>query len=146
MYKNPPKRSQLKLEFLDFPNPFGVKMNGENRWVRLSKLIPWEEFEDQYADLFVDDGAVAYPFRMALGAELFKERLGVTDRELVAQISENPYLQYFLGLPRYTIESPFDASKLVHFLKRLSAEMLKAINERIALQGLARSGKSTQEE
>lgn len=136
MYKNVPNRSQLKLEFLDFPNPFGVKLDGDNRWVRLSKLIPWEEFEDQYAELFVDDGAVAYPFRMALGAEILKERLGVTDRELVAQISENPYLQYFLGLPRYTIEAPFDASTLVHFRKRLSAEMLKAINERIALQGL----------
>lgn len=146
MYKNAPNRSQLKLEFLDFPNPFGVKLDGDNRWVRLSKLIPWEEFEDQYAELFVDDGAVAYPFRMALGAEILKERLGVTDRELVAQISENPYLQYFLGLPRYTIEAPFDASTLVHFRKRLSAEMLKAINERIALQGLARSEKTTQEE
>jgi hypothetical protein len=146
MYKNPPNRFQLKLEFLDFPNPFGVKLDGENRWVRLSRLIPWEEFEDPYAELFVDDGAVAYPFRMALGAEILKERLGVTDRELVSQISENPYLQYFLGLPRYTIEAPFDASTLVHFRKRLSAEMLKAINERIALQGLARSEKKSQKE
>lgn len=146
MYKNPPNRSQLKLEFLDFPNPFGVKLLGDNRWVRLSRLIPWEEFEDQYAELFVDDGAVAYPFRMALGAEILKERLGVTDRELVAQISENPYLQYFLGLSRFTLEAPFDASTLVHFRKRLSAEMLKAINERIASQGLAGSSKSSQEE
>lgn len=146
MYKNPPNRSQLKLEFLDFPNPFGVKLDGDNRWVRLSRLIPWEEFEDQYAELFVDDGAVAYPFRMALGAEILKERLGVTDRELVSHISENPYLQYFLGLPRYTIEAPFDASTLVHFRKRLSAEMLKAINERIALHGLARSAKTMQAE
>ncbi len=146
MYKNPPNRSQLKLEFLDFPNPFGVKLRGDNRWVRLSRLIPWEEFEDQYAELFVDDGAVAYPFRMALGAEILKERLGVTDREIVEQISENPYLQYFLGLPRYTLEAPFDASTLVHFRKRLSAELLKAINERIALQGLANSANNLQEE
>ncbi len=146
MYKNPPNRSQLKMEFLDFPNPFGVKLHGDNRWVRLSRLIPWDEFEDQYAELFVDDGAVAYPFRIALGAEILKERLGVTDRELVEQISENPYLQYFLGLPSYTLEAPFDASTLVHFRKRLSAEMLKAINERIALQGLANSAKTLNEE
>lgn len=146
MYKNPPNRSQLKLEFLDFPNPFGVKLRSDNRWVRLCRLIPWEEFEGQYAELFVKDGAVAYPFRMALGSEILKERLGVTDRELVEQISENPYLQYFLGLPRFSLEAPFDASTLVHFRKRLSAEMLKAINERIALQGLARSENKSQKE
>jgi len=146
MYKNPPNRSQVKMEFLDFPNPFGVKLHGDNRWVRLARLIPWEEFEDQYAELFVDDGAVAYPFRMALGAEILKERLGVTDRELVEHIAENPYLQFFLGLSRFTLEAPFDASTLVHFRKRLSAEMLKAINERIALQGLAKPGKTKQEE
>ncbi|MDQ3001075.1 MAG: transposase [Fibrobacterota bacterium] len=78
---------------MDFPNPFGVKLRGDNRWARLCQLIPWEEFEEQYAGLFSNDGAVAYPFRMALGAEILKERLGVTDRELVNQISENPYLQ-----------------------------------------------------
>jgi transposase, IS5 family len=103
MYKNPPNRSQLKMEFLDFPNPFGVKLRGDNRWARLSRLIPWEEFEHQYAALFNNDGSVAYPFRMALGAEILKERLGVTDRELVVQISENPYLQYFLGLARPSV-------------------------------------------
>jgi len=146
MYKNPPNRAQLKLEFLDFPNPFGVKLHGDNRWARLARLIPWEEFEAEYAELFVDDGAVAYPFRMALGAQILKERLGVTDRELVEQISENPYLQYFLGLSRFTLDAPFDASTLVHFRKRLSADMLKAINERIALDGLARSVKKTHPE
>lgn len=146
MYKNPPNRSQLKLEFLDFPNPFGVKLRGDNRWARLARLIPWDEFEEQYAQLFVDQGAVAYPFRMALGAEILKERLGVTDRELVEQISENPYLQYFLGLPRFSLEAPFDASTLVHFRKRLSAEMLNAVNERIALQGLARAENKSQKE
>jgi len=145
MYKNIPNRSQLKMDFLDFPNPFGVKLRGDNRWVRLCQLIPWDEFEEQYAELFSNDGAVAYPFRMALGAEILKERLGVTDRELVEQISENPYLQYFLGLPRFVTEAPFDASTLVHFRKRLSVEMLKAINERIALQGLAGAVNNSQE-
>lgn len=146
MYKNAPNRSQIKMEFLDFPNPFKVKLRGDNRWVRLGRLIPWEEFEEQYADLFENDGAVAYPFQMALGANILKERLGVTDRELVDQISENPYLQYFLGLPCFALEAPFDATTLVHFRKRISAEMLNAINERIAVQALTGSTILKQEE
>ncbi|MDQ3001076.1 MAG: hypothetical protein M3Y08_07425 [Fibrobacterota bacterium] len=48
-------------------------------------------------------------------------------------------------MPRFVTEAPFDASTLVHFRKRLSAEMLKAINERIALQGLAGAANTSQE-
>jgi len=44
-------------------------------------------------ETYGDSTAVAYPFRMALGAEILKERLGLTDQELAEQISENPYLQ-----------------------------------------------------
>jgi hypothetical protein len=43
-------------------------------------------------------GAPAKSGRIAYGALLIKERLGITDEETVEQISENPYLQYFLGL------------------------------------------------
>lgn len=59
-------------------------------------------------------GAPAKPFRMALGALIIKERLGISDRETVEQIRENPYLQYFLGLTSYQEEAPFEASILVH--------------------------------
>ena len=45
------------------------------------------------------------------------------------QITENPYLQYFIGLPGYQEEAPFDASTLVLFRKRISAEMLMEVNE-----------------
>ena len=45
------------------------------------------------------------------------------------QITENPYLQYFIGLPGYQEDAPFDASTLVLFRKRISAEMLMEVNE-----------------
>jgi hypothetical protein len=43
--------------------------------------------------------------RIACGALLIKEQLGITDEETVEQIMENPYLQYFLGL-RELLEKP----------------------------------------
>ena len=45
------------------------------------------------------------------------------------QIAENPYLQYFIGLPGFREEAPFDASTLVLFRKRISADMLMEVNE-----------------
>ncbi len=75
----------------------------ENRWVYLGLLIPWDEFESEYAEHFSPtQGAPAKTFRVALGALIIKERLGTSDEETVEPIRENPYLQYFLGFFEYT--------------------------------------------
>ena len=66
---------------------------------------------------------------MALGALIIQTKFQYSDRELVEQIAENPYLQYFIGLPGFREEAPFDASTLVLFRKRISAEMLMEVNE-----------------
>lgn len=117
-----------------FELPFGGKLSPENRWVKLATLIPWSEFESEYASQFSDKmGAPAKSFRIALGALIIKERLGTSDEETVEQIKENPYLQYFLGLTEYTNVAPFEASMLVHFRKRLNRELVGRINERIVL-------------
>ena len=45
-----------------------------------------------------DTGNVAKPLRTALGSLIIQKKLCFSDRELVEQITENPYLQYFIGL------------------------------------------------
>jgi hypothetical protein len=60
-----------------------------------------------------------------------KRGLGLTDRETVQQIRENPYLQYFIGLTNYSYEIPFDASMMVHFRKRINQETINNINKKI---------------
>jgi hypothetical protein len=44
-------------------------------------------------------------------------------------LTENPYHQYFIGLPGYQETEPFESSSLVVFRKRISAEMLIEANE-----------------
>lgn len=115
-----------------FSLPFSGNLASDNRWVKLAEVIPWKEFEPQYAQQFSQTmGATAKPFRMALGSLIIKEKLGTSDRETVAQISENPYLQYFLGLSEYQQKAPFDASMLVHFRQRLGPELVLAVNESV---------------
>ena len=70
-------------------------------------------------------------FRMALGALIIKEKLGISDRETVEQIKENPYLQYFIGILSYSNETPFDASMLVHFRERIGIELVNKINREV---------------
>jgi transposase, IS5 family len=59
-----------QLSFENFYLPFGGKLSGENRWVKMSDLIPWEAFEAEYAaQLSEGMGALAKSFRIALGGE-----------------------------------------------------------------------------
>ncbi len=90
------KSNQPELTPENFEMPFSGKLSSDNRWVIMAELIPWAEFEEEYAEKFSEKmGAPAKPFRMALGALIIKEKLGISDRETVEQIKENPYLQYF---------------------------------------------------
>lgn len=113
----------------DFNQPMGLKMNPENRWVKKAEKIPWEAIEEKYAALFPGKkGMPAKTLRTALGSLLIQKQLQFSDRELVEEIRENPYFQYFIGLPGYQDTIPFVPSLLVEFRKRLTAEVLEEID------------------
>lgn len=121
-----------QLGLADFNQPAGLKMNPENRWVRKSATIPWDVIEEKYAGLFPGKtGMPAKPLRMALGSLMIQKQYGYSDRELLEQITENPYYQYFIGLPGFQNEPPFVPSLLVEFRKRLDDEVMAQINEMI---------------
>lgn len=89
-----------QLGLADFNQPVGLKMNLENRWVKKASTIPRDAIEDKYANLFSSKtGMPAKPLRMALRSLMLQKQYGYSDRELPEQITENPYYQYFIGLP-----------------------------------------------
>ena len=116
--------------FLNFNQPMGLRMNPKNRWIQMANSVPWDILEQRYAELFESNtGNVAKPLRLALGSLIIQMRYQFSDRELVEQLTENPYYQYFIGLPGYQEEAPFDASTLVLFRKRLSMDVINEANE-----------------
>ena len=124
------KSEQAQISASNFLLPFEGKLSEDNRWVIMADLIPWQEFEEEYASLFSEEmGAPAKSFRMALGALIIKEKLGISDRETVEQIKENPYLQYFIGMSSYSNESPFDGSMLVYFRERINSSLVNKVNQ-----------------
>ena len=127
MYK---KDNNLQLPFHEFALPFNGKLDEDNRWVKLAQLIPWETVEKEYQRHFTKaTGAPAIDSRIAFGALIIKERCGYTDRETVMQITENPYLQYFIGFTEFKCEVPFDSTMMVYFRRRFGKDMLEKINE-----------------
>ena len=126
MYK---KIATLPTPIEKFKLPFEGQLAEDNRWVIMANLIPWSEFEDEYAKQFtIEMGAPAKSFRIAIGSLIIKEKLGLSDRETVEQIRENPYLQYFIGLNSYSNEAPFEASMLVYFRQRIDIELVNRMN------------------
>lgn len=99
MYKS---QVNTQLSFEDFNQPIGLTMNPENRWIKEADQIPWVALEKDYAKNFRNNkGNIAKPLRMALGALLIQMFYSWSDEEVVQSIQENPYLQFFIGLPGY---------------------------------------------
>ena len=120
-------QAQLTLE--GFQTPFSQDLNKNNRWVKLAGCIPWDKLANvYYKKMNSDFGAPSLSARMVIGAMIIKHMLNIDDREVVAQIQENMYLQYFVGLSSFTTEEPFDASLMVSIRYRLGQEVMEAFN------------------
>lgn len=131
MYEEKDKRPRFETFYL----PWGGHLDGDNRWVKLEALIPWDEVEERYKSHFKQNkGRKAKNVRVALGALLIREKFRLTDEETAEQVRENPYLQYFLGYDKYEYVYRFEASMMVHFRKRLGGGAITEINEIIATQ------------
>jgi hypothetical protein len=118
----------------DFTPPFGGKLDAENRWVKMAKIVPWDMVEDKYAKSFKNDtgdGCPPVPSRHAFGALYIKENECFPQRRTMQHISENVYMQYFLGLTEFNPKPLFDSSLLSRMAARFSAEDMKDINEEI---------------
>ncbi|WP_214078107.1 transposase, partial [Mesotoga sp.] len=97
--------------------------------------------------MFADSGmgAPAKSARIAFGALVIQAMKNYTDEETAAQVAENPYLQYFLGMKEYQVVPLFDASMMVHFRRRFGFENAKDINDMI-IQYIQRAERPTKEE
>ena len=132
MYRKP---DYSQLNIYGFVLPFGGHLDKNNRWVILRNAIDWKIIDEIYQENFKnhETGNEALPSGLAFGSLYIQRKLSLTDRELVEQISENPYMQYFIGFKEFTTEKPFDPSLLVTFRKRFPEEVMNKISEKMFL-------------
>ena len=121
--------SQNQLSFADFKTPFDQALDENNRWVKLATMLPWDSMCDAYNKHLSPMGRPEKPARMVIGAVIIKHKLGVSDRETIAQIQENPYLQYFVGLHGFQTKQIFAPSLFVDIRKRLGADVFDAFHQ-----------------
>ena len=134
-----------QIRFDDFNQGCGMQLDKNNEWIRRGDLIPWQELEHLYSVYFPSkSGRPAHPFREALGSLIIQQRLTLSDRKTAKAIAEGPYLQYFIGLPRFQNEAPFQPTLLVEFRKRLTPEIMEQCNE-IIIQALEEAEQKAKE-
>jgi hypothetical protein len=129
MYK-PTDFEYQQLSFIHFNASCGMQLDCENEWFKRASQLPWKAWEALYAALFPSGiGNVAKPCRMVLGSLIIQLRMGFSDRDLVKQIQENPYYQYFIGLETFQHMPPFAPTLLVEWRKRIEVEFVIKAND-----------------
>ena len=125
-------RSSKQLTIAEFDWPFETALDKNNRWVKLSECIPWDELAESYYQGFRPErGRPMKDARLVIGAVIVKHKLCLSDVETVQQIQENPYLQYFVGLPGYQQAAPFAPSLFVEIRKRMGATVFEGFHRAI---------------
>ena len=122
-------RINNQISIAEFISPFG-ELDPENRWVKITEMIPWQELEPRYAEQFCEDnGKPGLPFRMAMGTLILKQLTDNSDEEVLQSIIENPYHQFFIGLHEFTKTPPFTQRQITNFRKRMPQSLIDKINE-----------------
>ena len=129
MYKTPDYDYE-QLSFMNFNSTCGMQLDPNNEWIRISRQLPWRAWESLYSLKFpADTGNVAKPCRMVMGSLIIQLRMGLTDRDLVEQLTQNPYYQYFIGLEAFQHIAPFSHTLLVEWRKRIDFEFIIKAND-----------------
>ena len=140
--KNPSKKcaslrgytpqDQLKLDCYE-PDPMFARLDKTNRWVVLSNKIPWDDVVNIFYSFHPpkDTGRKGLSPRILIGSVIIKHFYDHDDREVIEQIRENAYLQYFIGLQTFMTDPAFDSSLFVEIRHKLSPALQQRISERL---------------
>ena len=88
--------------------------------VRMAGQVDWNQFEEALASAFADqEGRPATDVRLAVGLMYLKYAHDLSDEDVVAAWTENPYWQFFTGGTFFEHRPPIDPSSLTNWRKRI---------------------------
>jgi IS5 family transposase len=89
---------------------------------KLADRMPWQTFEEAFAEHYSEEGRPAKPVRLMVGLLLLKQMFSESDESVVERWKENPYWQQFCGMEQFQWELPCDPSDLVYFRQRIGEQ------------------------
>ena len=98
--------------------------------VVLRDVIPWEKIIAQLSSFYSEDkGALGKSLRMMIAILLVMKHYELSDREVIQQIKENRYMQYFCNVPDKGLMTFLHPSSLFVLRKRLGEEGISFIEK-----------------
>jgi IS5 family transposase len=98
---------------------------------QLAGRLPWQTFEEAFAELYSEEGRPAKPVRLMVSLLLLKQMFNLGDETVVERWVENPYWQFLSGFEDFQWELPCDPSDLVYFRQRIGeagAQLILAVS------------------
>ena len=124
--------SERQLTIEEFKTPFQTSLSADNRWVKLSTVVPWDDFAVAYTSMMNSEfGRPGLSPRLVLGALIIKHMEKLDDRGVIAAIQENIYMQYFVGLKEFNPDPIFDPSLFVEIRKRVGKDIFDKLNVKL---------------
>ena len=132
--KHPSREKQGNFLYQDLLD----QLNPEHPLLALAKKLPWDMFEEEFAEFYASVGRPAKPVRLMVGLLLLKQIENLSDERVVEAWVQNPYYQAFCGMVHFQWRMPCDPSDLVHFRKRIGERGVEKIFQAsVALHGQA---------
>lgn len=125
--------SQHQLKIKEFGNLSQMKLNPENRWIKLGQFFPWDRCAAIYAEHFSDSGRKSINPRLVIGSLIIKHKLNLSDEQTVQIIEENPYMQFFLGLDEFAPTPLFSPTLFVEWRKKLGNATFNAFSDELSM-------------
>lgn len=102
-------------------------LNPSHPLYKLTYKVPWDYFENEFSELYINFGRPGIPIRVMVSVLLLKHMYNLSDENVVERWSENPYWQYFSGYEDFQWDLPCDPTELIKFRKRIGSEGVEKI-------------------
>ncbi len=107
-----------------FSGSFMDMLDSKDSLIVLADTFPWSKIESKFKKYYKNDkvGRPNKPIRLMVGLLLLKQLKNLSDKRIVEEWKQNPYLQYFCGFTEYTPSLPCHATELVKFRNRIGKD------------------------
>jgi len=126
-----PKRSPHKEKQMDlFRSELANIIDTGHGLVKLSKAVNWDRLDELFGATFCsDNGRPAISTRLMVSLHYLKYTYNLSDDDVIAGWTENPYWQYLSGMKFFEHAPPIHASSMTRWRKRIgeagAEELLK---------------------
>ncbi len=123
----------IEQNFEEALSPDWVKANirdVDNELVILRGVIPWQLILDKLVSFYhPGKGRIGNSLRVMVGLLIISRLRKLSDREVVGQVKENRYLQYFCNVAESELSNLVHPTALCGFRKRLGEKGVAQIEE-----------------